>query len=139
MLKSRTIDAEKPPRRCCSELSRTFDRFPTISSKMLVVSRRCAICFADILKRHRARSHDRGSVRRFGRPSVERSAGSGDPRRTRLRIAKELPLYPLCPPKRDFDNPALSKSGKDAQKNRFAFSSRRAAWVVTARQGGTAA
>src|SRR5438445_7477451 len=33
-----------------------------------------------------------------------------------LRIAKELPLYPLCPPKLDSDNPALSKSGKDARK-----------------------
>ena len=40
-----------------------------------------------------------------------------------LQIAKELPLYPLCPPKRDSDNPALSKSGKDARKkNRFVFS-----------------
>jgi len=55
-----SVDAEdaetaaKMLRRCCSEFSRTFDRFPTISSKMLVVSRRCAIFFVDILKRHRA-------------------------------------------------------------------------------------
>src|SRR5438477_9938306 len=47
MLKS----ASKMLRRCCCELSRTFDRFPRISSKMLVVSRRCAIFVVDILKR----------------------------------------------------------------------------------------
>src|SRR5438132_10358992 len=38
-------------RRCCSAPRSTFDRFPRISSKMLVVSRRCAIFVVDILKR----------------------------------------------------------------------------------------
>ena len=63
--------------------------------------------------RHRTQTRDRD----FGRFTIRRpSVKSSAPAAKKRAGARRSSIHPLCPRKFNSDNPALSKSGKDARK-----------------------